>query len=407
MTAKWQKTNFPGVRFREHKTRKNGIKKDQYFSIYYRLNGKIKEEAIGWASSGWTVKKAADILSNLRQSQRIGVGAQTLSEKREQESEKRQVEQAKLEKEKIDNKTFGSFFKEEYAPAAAKHKKQYTIQNETSLFNNWLDPEIGHLPFNKIKPFNLEKIKKNMLDAGRAPRSLQYCFATFRQVWNCARINDLVNEDSPTRKVKLPKVNNNRLRFFNHEEADILLSTLKNKSQQVHDMTLFSLHTGARAGEIFSLTWGVVDLENGTVQLRDSKGADRHAYLTDATHTMLEQMFDDQAASEFVFKDRSGGQIKYISKTFDRIVEELGFNDGVTDRRDKATFHTCRHTFASWHVQNGTDLYTVKELLGHSTIQLTERYSHLRPDGLKRAARNFDNQLKENNAIPLEKTDNA
>ncbi|MBU0612157.1 site-specific integrase, partial [Patescibacteria group bacterium] len=265
MTAKWQKTNFPGVRFREHKTRKHGIKKDQYFSIYYRLNGKIKEEAIGWASSGWTVKKAADILSNLRQSQRIGEGAQTLSEKREKESEKRQVEQVKLEQEKIDNKTFGSFFKEEYLPAAEKHKKQYTVQNETSLFNNWIDPEIGHLPFNKIKPFNLEKIKKNMLDAGRAPRSLQYCFATFRQVWNHARINDLVNEYSPTRKVKLPKVKNNRLRFFSHGEADILLSTLKSKSQQVHDMTLFSLHTGARAGEIFSLTWGVVDLENGTV----------------------------------------------------------------------------------------------------------------------------------------------
>jgi len=77
----------------------------------------------------------------------------------------------------------------------------------------------------------------------------------------------------------------------------------------------------------------------------------------------------------------------------------LRFNNGITDRRDKALFHTCRHTFASWHVQNGTDLYTVKELLGHSTIQLTERYSHLRPDGLKTAAKNFDNNLKNSKKI--------
>ena len=51
------------------------------------------------------------------------------------------------------------------------------------------------------------------------------------------------------------------------------------------------------------------------------------------------------------------------------------------------------------HIQNGTDLYTVKELLGHSTIQLTERYSHLRPDGLKMAAQNFDEKVIKNNII--------
>ncbi len=407
MTAKWQKSNFPGVRYREHKTRKHGVKKDQYFSVYYRLNGKVKEEAIGWASSGWTAKKAADILSNLRQAHRIGEGAQTLSEKRKIKKEETKLIQEELKQEAKDNKTLGEFFNEVYLPIAPKHKKQYTVDNEKSLFNNWIKPETGHLPFNRIKPFNIEKIKMNMLNAGKAPRSVQYVFAVFRQIWNHARINDLVKEESPTGKVKLPKVKNNRLRFFNHEEANILLDVLKSKSQQVHDMTLFSLHTGARAGEIFSLTWGVVDLENGTVQLRDSKGADRHAYLTDATRNMLEHMFNDQAASELVFKDSNGKKINKISKTFFRTVNSLGLNNGVTDNRDKALFHTCRHTFASWHVQSGTDLYTVKELLGHSTIQLTERYSHLRPDGLKQAARHFDNQLKENNVIPLENRKNG
>jgi integrase len=407
MAVKWQKANFPGIRFREHPTRKHGVKKDRYFSIYYRFNGKRKEEVLGWSSKGWTEKKANNILSGLQENHRIGNGPQTLKEMRLIENEKRKTEQDKLEQEKINDITFGSFFKEVYSPTAAKHKKQYTVQNETSLYNKWLDPEIGHLPFNKIKPFNLEKIKKNMLDAGRAPRSLQLVFATCRQIWNHARTNDLIDNDCPTRKVKIPKIKNKRLRFFSSEEADILLGALKSKSQQVHDITLFSLHTGARAGEIFSLTWGVVDLENGTAQLRDSKGADRHAYLTDATQTMFARMYQDQSPSELVFKDNNGRQIIKISKTFGRTIKNLGFNDGVTDRRDRALFHTCRHTFASWHVQNGTDLYTVKELLGHSTIQLTERYSHLRPDGLKKAARNFDEKVIKNNIIKLEKTENA
>ncbi len=400
MAAKWQKSAYPGVRFREHPSRKHGVKKDRYFIISYRLNGKRKDESIGWASKGWTEKKSNKILSELQENQRTGHGPKTLSEKRALENEQREAEQE-------DSKTFAEFFKGTYIPEVSSSKKKYTIKNEEGLFKNWLDPEIGHLLFDKIKPFNLEKIKKNMFDAGRAPRSVQYCFAVFRQVWNHARINDLVNEDCPTRKVKLPKVENKRNRFLTHDEADLLLNELKKKSPQTHDMTLLSLHTGVRAGELYSLTWGVVDLKNGSVLIRDAKGKPRHVYLTEQTQNILEQMYQKQASNEFVFKDRYGKQIKFISKTFERTVHKLGFNDGVDDDRDKVIFHTCRHTFASWHVQNGTDLYTVKELLGHSTIQLTERYSHLRPDGLKQAAQMFDEKVIKTNVVHLEKTKQA
>jgi site-specific recombinase XerD len=50
-----------------------------------------------------------------------------------------------------------------------------------------------------------------------------------------------------------------------------------------------------------------------------------------------------------------------------------------------------RHTFASWLVQNGVDLYTVKELMGHSTLAMTERYSHLRKENLTNAVKVFEN----------------
>lgn len=105
---------------------------------------------------------------------------------------------------------------------------------------------------------------------------------------------------------------------------------------------------------------------------------------------MLRRRYSGQPGKELVFPDKKGGRIKNISHTFDRTMKDLGFNAGVDDRRDKATFHTLRHTFASWHVQNGTDLYTVKELLGHSTIALTEIYSHLKPEGLKQTTKLFD-----------------
>ncbi len=90
--------------------------------------------------------------------------------------------------------------------------------------------------------------------------------------------------------------------------------------------------------------------------------------------------------STLVFPGKGGKQTRQISKTFDRTVTMLGFNDGIKDRQQKVTFHTYRHTCASWLVQAGIPLFTVQKILGHSTIALTERYSHLAPDSFRAAA---------------------
>ena len=65
----------------------------------------------------------------------------------------------------------------------------------------------------------------------------------------------------------------------------------------------------------------------------------------------------------------------------------MGLNDHIKDRRNKVVFHTLRHTYASWLVQSGVDLYRVKKLLGHSVIAMTERYAHLAPDFGKDSAK--------------------
>ena len=57
--AKWEATNFKGVRSRQHATRKHGIQPDTYFSLRYQFDGKRKEEGLGWQSEGWTAEKAA------------------------------------------------------------------------------------------------------------------------------------------------------------------------------------------------------------------------------------------------------------------------------------------------------------------------------------------------------------
>ena len=87
----------------------------------------------------------------------------------------------------------------------------------------------------------------------------------------------------------------------------------------------------------------------------------------------------------FIFKARNGEKITDLSDTFQRTVDKLGFNDGITDQRQKVVFHTLRHTYASWLVMNGVDLYTTQKLMGHKSNQMTQRYAHLAPGYLEKA----------------------
>jgi integrase len=226
-----------------------------------------------------------------------------------------------------------------------------------------------------------------MLDAGREPRTIQHVFSTFRLIWNMARSNKIIFDESPTKQTKTPKFDNRRRRFLTHAEAKALLENLAVRSQQLHDLALLSLHTGMRAGEIFSLIWGNVDLSRGHITIVDPKATEtRTAFMTGQIKAMFKKLYGNvKNKNELVFKDRKGKRIVEVSQSFDRAVNDLGLNKGIEDRRQKVVFHSLRHTYASWLVENGVDLYTVSKLMGQSTIKMTERYSHLGENTLQGA----------------------
>jgi integrase len=388
--AKWQKTNFSGVEYYQHASRKHGVKFDCYYRGRFTVRGRTRSSGFGWGSEGWTPSGVFAKLQEYRNNAKRGRAP--TSWKGEQAEREAAEEQKTLAAKK--NITFAEFFESVYMPIAERNKKERTIITETGHFIYWIKSVVGKLTFKQIKPFHIEKVKKDMLKAGKSPRTIQNCFATFRQVWNHARLQDLTSESSPTRKVKIPKFDNRRTRFLSRDEADRLLDELKRRSVQLFNIALIGLHTGARASEIFSLIWGNVDLDSGVLTIPDSKSSKtRFLYLTKATKAMLKSLNKDQPKSDFVFKDRNGNKIREISGAFGAAVKALGLNNEVVDRRQKVCFHSLRHSFASWHIQSGTDLYTVKKLLGHSSILLTERYSHLQPDGLQKAVKEFDEKI--------------
>jgi integrase len=177
---------------------------------------------------------------------------------------------------------------------------------------------------------------------------------------------------------------------LSHKEAETLLKALQEKDRLTHDLALLSLHTGLRMGEMASLKWSHIDLDRGIIRVMDPKGGEgRAAFMTASVKAMFEAM-TRQEPDDYVFTRGSKKPLKDTPIIFAEVVSGLNLNSGITDPRQRVCFHTCRHSFASWHVTAGTDLYTVKELLGHSVIAMTERYSHLAPGTLQNATRTLE-----------------
>ncbi len=389
---KWFKTKFVGVRFREHHERKFKRRADRSIVIQYRRNGKLIAETLGWESQGHTIDEAARIRGEILKNIRLGEGFQSLREKREIEESRRQ-ETAQNQAEKERENTPFSVLGERFLEWSKANKKSW--RQDESWYQRHIEPELGEFPIRDIKTLTLERFKKNLQKKELSPKSIQNILTLIRAMYNRAPGWELYSGPNPVTETArvdrkfLQIPDNKRLRFLSDEEENLLLQTLKERSQQWHDISVLSLDSGLRAGECFKLTWADLDFRNETIMVRDPKNnQNRVAFMTVRARKMLSSRKpENPKRNQPVFLDTNGAPIKEVSRTFERVISELGFNEGVNDRRDRIVFHSLRHTFCSRLAQNGEPLQVIQELAGHKSIQMTLRYSHLAPDIKREAVR--------------------
>jgi integrase len=366
-------THYQGVYEVVPKNRKYKGKPDNIFYVVYWNNGKKIFEKVGSISEGYSAKTAAGIRGDRIRDKRHGVELP------------RQKKKIPLFKDLA-----GKYLK------WAETNRARAGREDKSYYQNHLAERFDNKRLNEISSFDLERMKSELLKKGLAPASVKHCLVLFRQMVNKANAWGLYSGENPIKGVKLPSLQNQRERFLSYEEADRLLKELAGVSRKVHDMALLSLQTGMRAGEVFNLKGQDIDLENSLLSVMDPKNKQsRKVYLTPTLSAILKDRIPDNPEG-YVFKDRlHGGQIQFISQTFRKTVKRLEFNKGVTDRRQLVNFHTLRHTFASWLALQGTPILTISQLLGHKSLAMTQRYSHLSPDHKKDAIQSIERLFNE------------
>jgi integrase len=209
--------------------------------------------------------------------------------------------------------------------------------------------------------------------------------ATLRHLLTLAREEWEVLSAVP--RVRLEKEPQGRLRWLTKEEASRLLGKCDaSKNPLLGAIVQLALGTGMRREEILGLTWDRVDFARGVLRLEQTKsGRHREIPMDDTAYAALPSVGGKREG--LVFTRADGRRWGKIRTAFESAVEAAKVDD--------FRFHDLRHTFASWAVQRGASLHELKDLLGHSSLAMVMRYSHLAPENLRQAVNKAGGVLAE------------
>lgn len=216
-------------------------------------------------------------------------------------------------------------------------------------------------------------------------------FRTLKAAFNKAKDWGYVTENFFT-KVKLPKRQKLAPVFIGSDKLTVICGQIRNEI--VKDIVVFAFYTGMRLNEIVNLRWKNINNSARIITVGDDKfmTKGRNQRFIPISEEVLTTIFSLRERrkiipinNSYLFCKDNGKRFTgdYISKCFKLACKTAGVDNSIH-------FHSLRHSFASNLVQKGVPLYTIKELLGHSSISTTEIYSHLNMDSLRDAIKKLD-----------------
>lgn len=249
--------------------------------------------------------------------------------------------------------------------------------DDRSILNAHLLPFFGTTKVNEITLHRVNEFERNM-DGKVSPKTLHNHLTLLNSMLNMALDIRWLTEKP---KIKKPKLIEKPYKFLQTSgEIRLLLEAARHEAPGTFELFSTAVFTGMRAGELAGLHWADVNLNTRQILVHRSyngptkSGRTRVVPILDSLLPVLREwrlknplpvLFPNAVGKMYRESDR------VFQEIFQRCLKRVGLN--------RIRFHDLRHTFASHWMMNNGSLYRLKDILGHSTIKMTEQYAHLTP----------------------------
>lgn len=258
----------------------------------------------------------------------------------------------------------------------------------------WLDQFLRDKYLDEIDRALIESIAEVKEEEGRSPATVNRYLALIRSILRAAWLEwDWIDKAPKIRMRQEPK---KRVRFLTRREAERLLMELP---KHLSAMARFALCTGLRMNNIVQLKWSQVDLEQCTAWIHPDESKSGNAIgvpLNTEAIDVLRQQFGKHHKRVFTYEGRP------VKRASTHAWYKACKRADIKNFR----FHDLRHTWASWHAQEGTPLNILQEMGGWSTSEMVKRYAHLTAGHLVEYAEKIsaDTKLVQSNVLVFDKS---
>ena len=211
------------------------------------------------------------------------------------------------------------------------------------------------------------------------PTTMNIYLRTLKSAFNKA-VQWEILQRNPIRNIKLCPVPQQTPQFFNLDHFKKLLQTVK--EPWLSNAIQLAVFTGMRRSEITNLQWKHIDFSRELIYVESDAnfqtktGKRRILPMNSYVLKLLQAMFLKRTGDYVIMLNGKKVRDIWLSRRFKQYIIKVNVDKSLH-------FHILRHTFASWLVQAGVPIYEVQALMGHSTIRVTQAYSHLIPKQLK------------------------
>jgi integrase len=243
---------------------------------------------------------------------------------------------------------------------------------------------LGPLADERLNQIGLSHIERWKLQRAMQvrPATLQRELTALKSAFKCA-VDWRYLPENPLKRMKSERRGSrHKLRVLGELERAALMKNLASRNDHLSAIVLTALNTGMSRGELFRLRWKDVHFgTNPSIEVRHARKYQNRPRIIPlnplAADTLKAWRIARRRRGTLVFPSPSGGRLKSIDTAWKRLMK----NSGIRNFR----FCDCRHDFAARLVQSGVPLSQVRDLLGHSTITLTERYAAFSPGSAREA----------------------